>query len=461
MKAENINPTPSIWKRIKHNMPALKKNQTIALAINAFWFLIIAFLSYRMPLYVDDYYHINSFATGERIGSFGDIIASVGCYYDIWGGRVLSMFLIQTMLMWPRIIYAIVNGLVYVAMVNIICAYADRGESHRSRRDGGTSVLLISVIYLICWFFMPDQAEVVIWPTGSITYMWMNTLIILFGLLYYRDYLTCINNSVSADKAGISRSSRDGVPVAVSCVVTTLLGFGAGLSAEASACAMSFALLIYTIAMIRGRWHITIDKWLGIGGFILGFVILMAAPGNYVRTEYSSSQTESNRLLITLIHKICRESFYMLLFLLVPFVIWLVLHIISDSGQITFADLIMDFKRAGGVFFIVISLVGIYVMTFPAGFADRIYQFPLIMILIATGISFRRLETWFLGDKSVAISRAIHILVAVLMMYVIVELIAGSLYAVQADTYFDRHIVYYHLEDDSIDGLLPGNGTSR
>ena len=52
-------------------------------------------------------------------------------------------------------------------------------------------------------------------------------------------------------------------------------------------------------------------------------------------------------------------------------------------------------------------------------------------------------------------------LVVILMAFVVVELIAGSLYSIQAGTYFDRHMVYYHLEDDSIDGLLPGNGTIR
>ena len=70
------------------------KNKSL-IVINLFWFAVIAFLSYRMPMMVDDYVHINSFATGDRITSISMIPDSVATYYMTWGGRALSMFFIQ------------------------------------------------------------------------------------------------------------------------------------------------------------------------------------------------------------------------------------------------------------------------------------------------------------------------------------------------------------------------------
>ena len=118
--------------------------------LNLFWFIVIAILSYRMPMYNDDYLHSTSFATGEDITGIGMIIPSVAEYYNIWGGRALSMFLIQLMLLLPRWVYALCNGLIFIAVANVAYAYLPVGNRNRSARDHRYE--LTAVLFFFMWF---------------------------------------------------------------------------------------------------------------------------------------------------------------------------------------------------------------------------------------------------------------------------------------------------------------------
>ncbi len=56
------------------------------IAINLFWFLIIFFLTYKMPYFSDDYGHMNSLVDHKALGSIDRIPPSVLMYYNTWGG---------------------------------------------------------------------------------------------------------------------------------------------------------------------------------------------------------------------------------------------------------------------------------------------------------------------------------------------------------------------------------------
>lgn len=83
--------------------------------------------------------------------------------------------------MLPRLIYAICNGIIYVLVANIIYSYATCGKKQKSACE-------LAIVYLFMWFFMQDFAEVITWPTGTITYLWTNGIILAFGYLYYKDF---------------------------------------------------------------------------------------------------------------------------------------------------------------------------------------------------------------------------------------------------------------------------------
>ena len=169
--------------------------------IDLFWVVIIAFLSYRMPFYTDDYIHRLSFKTGEAITKISQIIPSVREYYNIWGGRAVSMFLIQLMLFLPRWVYAGINGIVFVLMINVEYAYASVWANDPNER---TRPVILAAIGFITWFFMPDFLGVLIWTTGTVTYLWMNLIVMYFGLAYYKDHIAAENKDKSASNDRIS-----------------------------------------------------------------------------------------------------------------------------------------------------------------------------------------------------------------------------------------------------------------
>ena len=415
--------------------------------LNLFWFALIAFLSYRMPMIADDYDHIYSFATGDRITTISMIPGSVATYYMTWGGRALSMIFIQLMLMLPRWVYAIMNGLMYVLMVNVISGYSS-GRPDEKTQESIANTVTISLIYLFIWFFMPDFAEVTIWLTGSITYLWTTTLILVMGGIYYRDYLIVDDCE-----------HQSGTVLIVRVVGMVILGFCAGLSNESGACTLICALVIYTVMMKRTGRKITIDRIAGIISCIAGTAVLIFAPGNRVRSASVVSETEHGRMINVLFFRFARENFYFLLYLLIPLVICVVLFLWQRSHDDP------DFVKNSSTIpaFWGLALISVYVLTFSSGFADRVLQFPLLLIAASFGILIRGIVGAHISTGGADIQakpryRTIVFLIAGLILAVLVEIIAGSLYARQSDSYFDRHMYYLHLDADSTSGLLPGNG---
>lgn len=58
-------------------------------AINLFWFLVILFLTYRMPYFSDDFSHMNSLVDYKPLETIDRVLPSVFVYYKTWGGANL------------------------------------------------------------------------------------------------------------------------------------------------------------------------------------------------------------------------------------------------------------------------------------------------------------------------------------------------------------------------------------
>ena len=148
----------------------MNKTKLTSTLINIFWFVLIAFISYRMPMYEDDYIQSCSILTGEPITSIDMILPSVAEFYQTVNGRFIAFFFIQLMLYVPRIVFAIINAGIYVLM--ILAAYRYVRVSMSEDIDTGilsystneTSGLMI--MYVMSWFMMPVFAEVITWPSG-------------------------------------------------------------------------------------------------------------------------------------------------------------------------------------------------------------------------------------------------------------------------------------------------------
>lgn len=396
--------------------------------INLFWFVLIAFLSYRMPYYVDDYQHRLSFLSGETIVSVNQIVPSISEYYMTWGGRIVSMFFIQLMLMLPRIIFSICNGIAYVFVANVIYSYALQEKSQKS-------TLELSLIFLFLWFFMPDFAEVITWPTGSITYLWTNGVILFFGLLYYRDFC----NQKREEK-------RTRCKTVFWCIAYFILGILAGQSNEAGASTLLFAFMVFFIWKVKKRYSLASYQIVGAIGTFIGFLTLIFAPGNSARVQAVSDATNNTNVLLNYAYRLGRESFYAIMFLLIPFAIVIAMYTARRNT-------LSSIEKAKTISFIVFAFISIYVMTFSAGFANRVFQLPFLLITIAMAISMVEL---FRLKPAENVRKGIAIFTMVMMIMVCFEITAGMLYSQSRKSFFDRQMIYYHIYDTQ--GVVSGNG---
>lgn len=405
--------------------------------INLFWFILIAFLSYKMPYYVDDYQHRLSFLSGEEIEHISQIFPSIFAYYMTWGGRIVSMFFIQLMLMLPRMVYALCNGIVYVIVANIILSY-----SRIAKKDYGQYGMALALLYLFLWFFMPDFAEVITWPTGTITYLWTNCVILFFGLQYYKE---CFFEE--AQKCN---------NLFVSSLFYVFMGLLAGQSNEAGASTLLFSLFLYCIWKIRNKSKFSIDKILGILFTFVGFTTLILAPGNSVRTNAVADASQNTNVVFNYLYRIGRETFYGGMYLLIPLGIVLAVYVFAYYKKNSSVDkykLLQEISLGREVLFILFAFVSVYVMTFSAGFANRIFQLPLLLIGISLCIS---LESILPEKTSLALRKTLVVFCLVMMMMSVYEVITGSLLYSGRDSFYDRQVIYYHIYDT--EGAIPGNG---
>ena len=467
----------------------MNKNNTLKyIFLNLFWFILIAFLSYKMPDYVDDSLHRLSFADGSHIESVSQIFPSVATYYMTWGGRAVSMFFIQLMLMLPKGFFATINGLIYVAVANVICRYAEVSADladKKSEKSAGKAcndmestekLLTLSAIYLFMWFFMPDFAEVITWITGTVTYLWTNLAILGFGLLYYGYFHKVVASDCDVNVGGIGGNSFGKTNGNQADIVMTtgkkiglsvgyiVLGFLAGLSNEAGACTIVFALVLFLAYMIYSKHSIRIYQILGAFSCAVGAALLILAPGNAVRTAASVAESAGHNVFIEYAFRIGREGFYSMTFLMIPFAIGLALSIFSyvrnnkavKSGTnflITAIEVI-----ASEFLFYIFAFVSVFVMTFSAGFANRIFQLPLLLICIGFAGSLLQL-IWRKDGSFLAFRKSLGALVIALTIMAAFEVVAGTMYSAAKGTFFDRQTIYYNIYDT--EGVLSGNGTVK
>lgn len=415
-------------------------------------------------MYEDDYVQSCSMLTGEPITSFGMILPSVKEFYQTVNGRFIAFFFIQLMLYVPRMVFAVINAGIYVLMVTTACRYVrvslDKDTDAGLLSYSATDASGLMLMYVLSWFMMPVFAEVITWPSGCVNYLWMNCLILLFGLPYYMDFVSSVrstNTVPSADSEGTD-SRKSAWVMACRIILALITGLCAGWSLESSAAVLVFALILYILWMFVHHQRVAVDRICGIISCFIGAGFLILAPGNRARGTGAAQASETAGFLINYAHRLGRETFYALLYLTIPAAIFILLYMLSGR-RIRIRNMVESTVTGQEFLFILFAFAGVYVMTFSPGFAGRIYQFPLIMIVIAGVMSYCRLcEN---STRNTDISRCVTVFCVIMMIMAVVEVTAGTLYAGQAGSFFDRQMLYYHISDEHIADLLPGNGVVR
>lgn len=201
----------------------------------------------------------------QRITSLTDIITSQWSHYFTWGGRVPALFMVQ-FFAWQgvRLWFDLANTLVFVLLVCLLFWLAAGRIESPGKCKAGLFWLLLGM-----FFAVPAYVYTMIWMTGACVYLWTAAAICAFLLPYSLAYWR---------KDFWQKKKWWQLPA------MTLLGLLAGWSIEAGSIitvllTLAFLLLFYQRKLLQS-WQMA-----GFTGLVTGMLLLMLAPGSYMRVK--------------------------------------------------------------------------------------------------------------------------------------------------------------------------------
>ena len=287
-----------------------KKNEMRSWAILAAVFLFMLLLNVLMPIHRDDYDYSLVWGTMQHVNSFSDVLQSMWNHYLTHGGRMVTVFGLDLFLWLGKIWFDIANAFVFTAFTVLLYFHAIR------RVSIGRSSGLLGLTAFLLWLVLPHFGEVAVWKSGSTVYLWSGLCVAAF-LLPYNLYLA----GQLHWKRGIA-------------AVMFFMGILAGWSVEN----LAVTVVTLTFLITAYCWKKKMLKaWMPIGmvASFLGFVGILAAPGNYVRY---GEQGSGKGILIHIGNQFAGNGemiLYILPVLLLLYLVWtaLKLQLSEEKGE--------------------------------------------------------------------------------------------------------------------------------
>lgn len=306
-------------------------------------FISILILNYLYPIFADDwvYTYVFNHNPPKKISSITDIIQSQYNHYLTWGGRTVTHFIAQLQLFINPYLQNIINSIAFTGFIFLIYKF--------SNYNNKINIFIFIFIYASNWFFQPSFISSTLWITGSSNYLWGTLIVLLFIYPYYL-YL---------------RNQEYQIKGIYSYIIFFIAGIIAGWTNENMSVA-TVLMLLFICLFFKKRG--ILPKWALIGfiGFVIGCILLIAAPGNYVRIEDANKLTHSLGII---------EIFKLRIHLMLDHYIYYILPLISI--YIVSVIIFMKYKKTDNYRMIIFASV-IFIITAHIAFISMIAspQFP-------------------------------------------------------------------------------------
>ena len=221
-------------------------------------FLFMLALNWFMPLHRDDYDYSMIWGTSQHISSFSDLFQSLENHYMTHGGRMVTVFFLDLFLWIGKLPFDIANAAVFTGVLILLYFHAARD----TKLTAEPGILALAALFM--WLSLPHFGEVAVWKSGSTVYLWSGFFVLLFLLPY---------NLWAAGKL------HWGAGMALPMFLAGILG---GWSVENFAVT---AVLLAWGSVWYARRKRKLSAWMvsGAVGVLVGFLLLLAAPGNWAR----------------------------------------------------------------------------------------------------------------------------------------------------------------------------------
>ena len=359
------------YRNTKNRFKSLYENKKIKTVIFLLICIVTFFMIYKLNKVTwftgDDYrYHYiyeDYMPTDDvqRIQSFTDIIKSMKNHYYMWGGRITAHTLVQLFLMYDKALFNIANSIMFVLLALLIYLHCNTFKKMKCS-------LLLGIVMLL-WFSIPVFGQTVLWVSGSFNYLWCTSIILAF-LLPYRLY---------AEK---SKSTKDDV---ISIGLMFLFGIISGCTNENTGGAMILLQILFIVyyklsKKIIPKWGIS-----GLLGSIIGFIFLVIAPGNYVRSEKSTLGLIY--MLIRNLKIIMVNSYYYILnLILILIILSIILINFNRSSSEKFKNFIIP------LMYVISGFASIGALILSPKMPERTWFGAVIFIIISIGYLYCKLD---------------------------------------------------------------------
>ena len=252
--------------------------------ISIIFFLLFFFfytLNYLTPLCFGDDYVYSFVWEGHsmfepmseqvrRLSSFHDLLISQWSHYLTGNGRAVSHTIAQFFLWLGKDIFNFFNALISVLLIIEIYWCANKGivtSNFDTRR-------LIFVFFAL-WAFTPSFPSVFLWLSGACNYLWTAVILLGFLLPYVRKYYFFEEKIMNLNQFRFAMF---------------FFGMLAGWSNENSVC---WIILVLSVFIYVNRKRNEFESWmlLGLAGLVVGYALLIFAPGNMVRLSVQTRES--------------------------------------------------------------------------------------------------------------------------------------------------------------------------
>lgn len=228
--------------------------------------IVIIYLTHRaVPFMMDDFWYSTKLSSEEPIKNFRDVVESQIWHYFNWGGRSMSHGILQLTLLAGEQAADILNVLMTLLLGWVICLTADV----RGRRD----------IFLGLWAVVgmlvglnANWKMSMFWQAGAANYLYITVFVLFFLWCYLREIP---DDRLRGETAG----KLPGITLWM-----IPLGVLAGWSNENMGPAVWLVSLV--VILMAFREHRQIKPWMILGNLscLFGSIMVIVAPGNFVRS---------------------------------------------------------------------------------------------------------------------------------------------------------------------------------
>ncbi len=396
-------------------------------------FILIYIFNSKTLLAVDDFVYPFKFSrmpnsNTKLISNPIEIFSSMATHYKIWGGRVVSHFLLQLVFSIGINFFNFFNSIMFVLLGIMIYKFINIKDKY--------NIIILFFIYFMLYSLIPSPATTIMWKSGSANYLWLTVLVLGICYIYKKyydndNYIKCnmLNN-----------------------ILLFIYGLLCGCSNENVGCAVIVLEILYIIGYKKKYNKIPIWAILGLVGTIVGYLFLVLAPGNFIRVDsryhYVKIEYIPNRILDLIIYTFSHIG--EIVILVITSFIFL---IIKDKKYNIIKNYYHQFV------FIITSIISIFSLTISPIYPIRCLFFSFICLLIVFIYNIN-----YINFDNIRIKCCIYILICILIVIFGIDYIKQYKYICESNRVISDEIKYIKLQkskgvnDIIIDKIYRGNG---